>query len=152
MHFLKLAGPWLPNFKYSIYRQGNQYIVFFYPCLFRISFSMTRFPLACKGKIENLHLLLCHCRYFDKTFTDMFLVNIYKPHEIFASCTIWLVTMATKCLHIEIKILKNHLLRHYCMWLINPIFNKKNPRTSLYSAFHFNHSSSLVAMATYYFH
>ena len=32
-----------------------------------------KFPLAYNGKSENCPLLLSHCRYFDKSFTEMFL-------------------------------------------------------------------------------
>ena len=32
-----------------------------------------KFPLTCNGKSESRPLLLSHCRYFDKSFTEMFL-------------------------------------------------------------------------------
>ena len=32
------------------------------------------FPLTYNGKRENWPLLLSHCRYFDKSFTEMFSV------------------------------------------------------------------------------
>ena len=32
-----------------------------------------KFPLTYKGESENWPLLLCHCRYSDKHFTEMFL-------------------------------------------------------------------------------
>ena len=32
-----------------------------------------KFPLTYYGKSENLPLLLSHCRYFEKSFTEMFL-------------------------------------------------------------------------------
>ena len=31
------------------------------------------FPLTFNGKSKNRHLLLSHCRYFDKGFTEMFI-------------------------------------------------------------------------------
>ena len=33
-----------------------------------------KFPLTYDGKSESWHLLLSHCRYFDASFTEMFLV------------------------------------------------------------------------------
>ena len=35
------------------------------------------------GKNENWHLLLSHCRYFDKSFTEMFLEWSSAKHTIF---------------------------------------------------------------------
>ena len=35
-------------------------------------YSNFKFPLAYNGKNENWHLLLFHCRYFDKSFLEMF--------------------------------------------------------------------------------
>ena len=31
------------------------------------------FSLTCNGKNGNCHLLLSYCRYFDKSFTEIFL-------------------------------------------------------------------------------
>ena len=35
-------------------------------------YSNLKFPLTYNGKSENWPLLLSHCRYFDKSFTEIF--------------------------------------------------------------------------------
>ena len=38
-----------------------------------LAMATLKFPLTYNGKSGNWPLLLSHCRYFDKTFTEMFL-------------------------------------------------------------------------------
>ena len=81
--------PWnrfLPYFTYSIYRQGQRIIwVFFCPNRIRTLIAMATF--CCHwfimGKNEHCHLLLSHCRYFDKSFTEMFLEWSSTKHTFF---------------------------------------------------------------------
>ena len=57
----------------AILRGKSIYELFFSRSLVNFGcFGNLKFPLTYMGKIEK-HLLLCHCRYFDKTFTEMFL-------------------------------------------------------------------------------
>ena len=42
-----------------------------------VSIAMTKLPLTYNGKSESRPLLLSHCRCFDKSFTEMFLPNIW---------------------------------------------------------------------------
>ena len=53
----------------------NIYVVFVCSNWIRTLVAMVNlnFPLTYNGKSENGHLLLSHCRYFDKSFTEMFL-------------------------------------------------------------------------------
>ena len=70
-----------------------------------------KFPLTYNGKNENWHLLLSHCRYFDKSFAEMFLEkSSTKPINCVHTAEFILVAMATKRLICE-QILKSHLLR-----------------------------------------
>ena len=43
-----------------------------------------KLPLTCMGKIENLHFLLCHCRYFDKLLLKCFSSNLLSTTESFS--------------------------------------------------------------------
>ena len=36
-------------------------------------YGNSKFPYTYNGKSGNWHLFLCYCRYFDKSFTEMFL-------------------------------------------------------------------------------
>ena len=80
--------PWsrfLPYFTYSIYKQGERIILFvfsfvsffFFFCPNRIRTLVAMATYSCHwlimGTNENWHLLLSHCRYFDISFTEMFL-------------------------------------------------------------------------------
>ena len=77
-----------------------------------------KFPYTCtyNGTSGNWHLFLCYCRYFDKSFTEMFLE--YQPYEFCPNCWIWLVAKQ--------QTFKNLLLRshmgdeaetlHKCLW------------------------------------
>ena len=59
-----------------------------------------KFPLTYNGKSENWDLLLSHCRYFDKSVTEMFLE--YSPLQTIWFCpNRWfcLVAMATEMLN-----------------------------------------------------
>ena len=74
--------------------------------------SMTiKFPLTYNGKSKSRPLLLSHCRYFDKSFTEMFLE--YQIYEFCQNCWIWLVAMATESINSWKKKEKNHLLRSH---------------------------------------
>ena len=41
-----------------------------------------KFPLSYNGKSENWDLLLSHCKYFDKSFTEMFVEWLSTKHII----------------------------------------------------------------------
>ena len=45
--------------------------------------NCAKFPWTYNGKSENMPLLLSHCRYFDKSFTEMFLRVVFTKHIIF---------------------------------------------------------------------
>ena len=42
-----------------------------------------KFPVTYNGKSENSLLLLSHCRYFDKAYTEMILDKSSAKHIIF---------------------------------------------------------------------
>ena len=70
--------PWsifLPYFTYSIYKQGEQKKLFFCPNRIRTLVAMATYTChwLIMGKNENWNLLLSHCRYFDRNFTELFL-------------------------------------------------------------------------------
>ena len=52
-----------------------------------------KFPLACSGKNENWHLLLSHCRYFGKSFSEMFVFW----HNFFRNVCWIVLHQACKC-------------------------------------------------------
>ena len=56
---------------------------------------------------ENWRLLLSHCRYFDKSFTEMFLKKSSTKRIIFVQ------TSEFDKAKFEKRIFKNHLLRSY---------------------------------------
>ena len=61
--------------------------------------ELKKLSLTYNGKFENLHLLLCHCRYFNNTFTEMFLELYSTNHMNFmqtAQNSIWLVAMLNR--------------------------------------------------------
>ena len=99
--------PIVTKFRKCIYRQGEPTK----PILSQLlqnsgCYGFLKLSLAYNGKIEKQHLLLCHGRHFDKTFSDMFLVKSSTKHIIFhANYSIWLVVVATK-MHKFVKILK----------------------------------------------
>ena len=89
-HFQRTSPlkPWsrfLPYFTYSIYRQGGTYQIVFCPNRIRTLVAMATY--ICRwlimGKNENWHLLLSQCRFFDKTFTEMFLEWSSTKHTFF---------------------------------------------------------------------
>ena len=43
---------------------------------------LLKFPLAYNGKRENWPLLLSHCKYFDKSFTEMFSFFQVLPRQL----------------------------------------------------------------------
>ena len=47
--------------------------------------SLLWFPY--NGKNWNWHLFLCYCRYFDKSFSEMFLENSFTNHVNFVQIT-----------------------------------------------------------------
>ena len=51
-------------------------------CLCFHCYGNLKFPLAYNGKSENWHLLLPHCRYFDKRFTEMIVEWSSTKHTI----------------------------------------------------------------------
>ena len=70
---------------------GTNYIVFC-PNRIRPVVAMA----AYSWKNENWHLLLSHCRYFDKFYRNVPQVGLYKTYLFCCDRLIWLVTMATK--------------------------------------------------------
>ena len=99
-------------------------------------------------RIENLQLLLCHCRYI--LYRNVTVVILYQSEEIYANGTIRVVAMATKCLEIEKKILKNHLW-NFVDNKVQTLSYRKDLSTSLYkiTVFHGNCSSSLPYLFGY---
>ena len=57
-------------------------------------------PLTYNWKNENWHLLLYQCRYFDKTFTEMFLEWSSTKHNFCPNLSFLLVVMATERLNL----------------------------------------------------
>ena len=47
----------------------------------------TKFPYTYNWKSGNWHLFLCYCRYFDKSFTEMFLEWSSTDHMNFVQNT-----------------------------------------------------------------
>ena len=71
------------------------------------------------GKIEKWHFLPSHCKYFDKTFTEIFLEYSSISHIIFAHSSVSLVAMETKTQNKNIeKILKklSPQKKPYALW------------------------------------
>ena len=52
-------------------------------------------------KQNTEHLLLSHCRYFDKSFTEMFLVCFSNKHIILVKKPVSLLAMATERLNVK---------------------------------------------------
>ena len=50
--------------------EGEQ-ILFFLIVADLFRYGTLKLPLTCMEKIEKLHLLLCQCRYFDKSTVEM---------------------------------------------------------------------------------
>ena len=76
--------PWsrfLPNVTYSIYRQEERKILFLFQSDKCGCYGNLYLPLTYNEKNENWHLLLSHCRYFDKTFIEMFLERSSTKHS-----------------------------------------------------------------------
>ena len=61
------------------------------------------------GKIEKRHLLPSLCRYFDKTFTEMFLEKTSISFMFFGPLLILMVAMETKQEKKKKKKTLNHL-------------------------------------------
>ena len=110
--------PWsrfLPYFTYNIYRWVEQIRLFFCPSWMRTLFAMATY--SCNWLMiwinENWHLLLSYCRYFDKSFTKMFLEWSSTKHIFFCCCylLICLVPMATKRQNLWKQSKKNQLFR-----------------------------------------
>ena len=79
-----------------------------------VCYSNLKFPLTYNGKSENLHLLLSHCRYFDKSFSKMFVEWCSTKHLLFdqTSQFDWL-SRQPKLKAKFPKILRNQLIRSY---------------------------------------
>ena len=63
-------------------------------------------------KIENRHVLPSNCRYFDKTFTEMFFEESCITHICVALCSFVLEAMKTKIQKDKkkyLKIIRNHV-------------------------------------------
>ena len=61
----------------SLYRNMYIHILFLLPLLMHFGcYGNLKFPLTYNGKNANWDLLLSHCRYFDKSFTEMFLASL----------------------------------------------------------------------------
>ena len=58
-----------------------------------------KFPLTYNWKSENCDLLLSHCRYFDKSFTEMFVEWSSTKHIILVQTSLTLVVKATLNFH-----------------------------------------------------
>ena len=68
------------------------------------------------GKIEKWHLLSSNCRYFDKTFIEMFLEESCFSHIFLVHCSFVLVAIETIMQENgNRKYLKNYLLRNYVL-------------------------------------
>ena len=80
MTSLKSRGWFLPNFTCSIYGPWEQIILFFLHNRIRILVILI---LTYTGKSESWHLkLLSHCRYFAKSFTEMFLYQTFLSKHL----------------------------------------------------------------------
>ena len=75
---------------------------------FLVNVALVLSPLTYNGKSENWPLLLSHCRYFEKNFTEVFLELSSAKHIIFVKISEfdWL-PWQQKCK----KKIQNHLLR-----------------------------------------
>ena len=62
-----------------------------------------KFPLTYNKKSENWYLLLSHCRYFDKSFAQIFELSSTKYIHFIPNLSIWLVAMATEMLNLRKK-------------------------------------------------
>ena len=104
------------------------------------------------GKNENWHLLLSHCRFFDKTFTEMFLewsstnhMNFVQLLNLIGCHGNWNAKFAKK----YSKILSSEAIRGMKLKLCRNVHN-----ISLYKkyVFYCHCSCAFVAMPTYNFH
>ena len=57
-------------------------LVFFIAVAHVLLFLWQLKSFHCNGKSENWHLLLFHCRYFDKSFSEMFIEWSSTKHTI----------------------------------------------------------------------
>ena len=60
------------DFCRNVYNASLYKIAFFNAGMYFRCYGNLNFPLTYNGKSENWALLLAHCRYFDKMFTEMF--------------------------------------------------------------------------------
>ena len=65
-----------------------------------------KFPVTYNRKNDNWDLLLSHCRYFDKIFTEMFVEWSATKHIILVQTSQFVVAMATERLNLRKKYLK----------------------------------------------
>ena len=105
------------------------------------------FPLAYNGKSENWDFLLSHCRYYDKSFTEMFVEWSSTKPIILVKTSIWLVSMASEMLNLRKKYLKNQLLRSYKRYKAE-FADLFIILASVRSSFYCRCLSTLVVMAT----
>ena len=94
----KPYGGWSWNFVYISWQLLLHKLCFILllPMCFRC-YSNLKFRYAYNGKSGNWHLFLCYCRYFDKSFTEMFFgVVLYQPYEFCPNRWFLLVAMEPK--------------------------------------------------------
>ena len=85
---LKPRSRFLPYFTDSIYRQGKRITMSFYVNRIRTLIAMAAYSChwLIMWKNENWHLLLSHCRYFDKTFTELLRSCLGDKAETLQNC------------------------------------------------------------------
>ena len=89
-------GGWSWNLAYMFYI--NCFLLLLPMCFF--CYGTIKFPKTYNGKSGNWHLFLCYCRYFGKSFTEMFLDDSSTNHLNFCpNHWLWLVAMAIERLN-----------------------------------------------------